>query len=334
MPTAGATTIDRFIVIFPAIVFEALPFIVLGALISGTLEVLLPQKFFASLLPKRRTLAIGLSALLGIIFPMCECGIVLVMRRLLGKGLPLGCAIAYMLAAPIINPVVMMSTWAAFSGEDRIDGITSEQMLSLRVGGAFFVAVTVGLIVNRLAARVGVENLIKPIRGLVANRPTEEAPETEAGPRMSLRQKLVAISEITLHDFIDITCYLILGALLAALVQSFDLVRFAPGLAGNAVVMILFMMLLAVVLCLCSEADAFVAANFPIPAEMALGAKLAFLLLGPMLDLKLYVMYTQVLKSRLIWTIIFSVVGLVFAFTVAVHYLNAPTLMPLSTAGN
>ena len=117
--------VDRFLIIFLQIVFEAMPFIILGALISGTLEELLPQQMVTKLLPKRRSTAIAGSAMLGLVFPMCECGIVPVMRRLLGKGLPLSCAVAYMLAAPIINPVVIMSTWAAFKppsgGEREID---------------------------------------------------------------------------------------------------------------------------------------------------------------------------------------------------------------------
>lgn len=324
----GATSVDRFIVIFPSIVFEALPFIVLGALISGTLEVLLPQKFLTRVMPKRRWLAIALACTLGLIFPMCECGIVLVMRRLLSKGLPLGCAIAYMLSAPIINPIVIASTWAAFSGADRIDGITNVQMLSLRLGGAFLIAYTVGLIVNRLAESRGTANLIQPIRGL-AHRPQEDDDEegnaTVAKKRSTL-QILTAISEVTLHDFVDITCYLVIGALLASLVQAFQLVKYAPGVTNNAILMILFMMGLAIILCLCSEADAFVAANLPLPPELALGGKVAFLVLGPMLDLKLYFMYTQTLKKRLIWSIMGSVTVMVFLYAVAVHYLNAAAL--------
>src|SRR3954453_4483236 len=102
----GITATDRFFVIFMSIVIEAMPFIIIGAVISGMLEELLTQRLFAAIIPKRRWLAVAGCACLGIVFPMCECGIVPVMRRLLGKGLPLSCAVAYMLAAPIINPVV------------------------------------------------------------------------------------------------------------------------------------------------------------------------------------------------------------------------------------
>jgi uncharacterized membrane protein YraQ (UPF0718 family) len=326
----GATSVDRFIVIFPSIVFEALPFIVLGALISGALEVLLPQKFLTRILPRRRWLAIAMACVLGLVFPMCECGVVLVMRRLLTKGLPLGCAVAYMLAAPIINPIVIASTWAAFSGTERIDGITNYQMLSLRVGGAFIIAFIVGMIVNRMAEKRGLTNLIQPIRGYVHRPEADDEQRNLAGdpnkPRRTPMQILTAISEVTLHDFIDITCYLVIGALLASLVQAFHLVQYAPGLTSNPILIIVFMMVLAALLCLCSEADAFVAANLPLPAELALGGKVAFLVLGPMLDLKLYFMYTLVLKKRLIFTIMGSVTVLTFVYAVAVHYLNAAAL--------
>ena len=323
--------ISRFLVIFQSIVFEAIPFIVMGALISGTLEELLPQQWFARMIPKRRWLAVLGCTFLGLIFPMCECGIVVVMRRLLSKGLPLGCATAYMLAAPIVNPIVIISTYAAFSGEQRLDKINNEQMTSLRVGGAILVAFTVGMIVNGLAKRQGTANLVQPIRGVARYHDASDdavvteaaaAPPPTTSPPKTLRQRLWNISEVTLHDFVDITCYLILGAMLAASLQTFRLLELAPGLTSNAVVSILLMMVVAVVLCLCSEADAFVAANLPIPVELALSSKLAFLLLGPMLDIKLYFMYTRVFKLRLIWTIIGSVFALVFLFCVAVHYLN------------
>ncbi len=354
--------VERFLVIFISIFFEALPFIALGAVISGALEELLPQGAIARLLPRRRTVAVAVSALLGLIFPMCECGIVPVMRRLLRKGLPLSCAIAYMLAAPVINPVVMASTWAAFSGDrSGLDGLTSLQMVSLRVGLAFLTAFTVAHVVHWADRRYGLDALLLPIRGVNLNRnsreygnnPAHDPPGTigleviespsahtatkqlgehhshahphEHGtmPRTTLTWRiwfrLVNIAEIAIHDFLEITCFLILGATLAAIVQSADLLSYAPMLKNSPALAVPAMMLLAVLLCLCSEADAFVAANL---IAIPLGGKLAFLVLGPMLDLKLYLMYTRVFRPRLIWTIIGSVVLTVGLLTLAAHYLD------------
>src|SRR5438445_1091892 len=131
--------LGRFLSIF----YEAMPFIVLGAVISGFLEELVPQRFITNLIPRNHTLAIGLSALLGLVFPMCECGIVPVMRRLLRKGLPLSCCIAYMLAGPIINVVVISSTYMAFF---RHAG--GMWIIGLRVGLGCLVAVGTSLFVE------------------------------------------------------------------------------------------------------------------------------------------------------------------------------------------
>jgi uncharacterized membrane protein YraQ (UPF0718 family) len=313
---AQISGVDQFIVAFPSIVFEALPFVIIGALISGALEELLPQQLFARMIPKSRPLAIAGSALLGLIFPMCECGIVPVMRRLLTKGLPLGCAVAYMLAAPVINPVVIASTWAAFSGDrSGIDGLGSVQMVSLRVGLSFVTAFAIGMVINRMAAS-GVERLIKVPLGTGKALPmTGQRAEERSWP-----QRLTNIAQVSLHDFIDITCFLVLGALLASAMQTFEIVERSGPLLGDPAVAALVMMGIAAALCLCSEADAFVAANM---AKVPLAGKLSFLVLGPMFDLKLLLMYTRVFKPRLIITIVLLLWGIVLVLSVSAHYLDA-----------
>src|SRR5262245_62252747 len=120
-----------------------MPFIVLGAVIAGILEEFLPQQALTKFLPQSVVPAVMIGALLGLIFPMCECGIVVVMRRLLRKGLPLSCCIAYMLAGPIINLVVIFSTWVAFR-----DHKIGPEMVGLRVGLAFVIACVTGFVVH------------------------------------------------------------------------------------------------------------------------------------------------------------------------------------------
>jgi len=107
---------EAFTTGFTSILYEAMPFIVLGVILSGLLEEFVPQKLVARIIPRSRVLAIAIGGLLGLLFPMCECGIIPIMRRLLRKGVPLSCCTCYMLAGPIINVVVMISTFAAFSG--------------------------------------------------------------------------------------------------------------------------------------------------------------------------------------------------------------------------
>src|SRR5262249_42855443 len=146
-----------FILLFTSIVYEAMPFIVLGAVIAGFLEELVPQQLVAKLIPRSRVLAIAIGGLLGLLFPMCECGIIPVMRRLLRKAVPLSCCTASLRAGPIINVVVMLSTWMAFSGmetsTDRAAGRWTYQMggmgmMTLRMGLGYLVAFGTSLIVE------------------------------------------------------------------------------------------------------------------------------------------------------------------------------------------
>lgn len=331
--------VKDFIINFTAILYEAMPFIVLGAVIAGVLEELVPQQLIAKIIPKNRMLAIAMSALLGLVFPMCECGIVPVMRRLLRKGLPLGCCSAYLLAGPIINPVVILSTAVAFQHGDETtwrDG-RGTIMVVLRVVGGFIVAFLTALIVERLFRKHGYELLTPLARPenapLPRSKVDEPAPEPIASEspaeaheeeleqtheRPTVWKRLSNISETALHDFVDITVFLILGALLAAATRSFishqDIAYLSSGFPLAS---ILVMMGLAIVLCLCSEADAFVAASF---TTLHPAAKMAFLVLGPMLDFKLYFMYTRVFRAKLIYTIFGSVIVLTLIYSLVIYF--------------
>ena len=184
--------VKDFIINFTAILYEAMPFIILGAIIAGILEELVPQQLITRLVPKNRPLAIAMGVLLGLIFPMCECGIVPVMRRLLRKGLPLSCCTAYLLAGPIINGVVIFSTYVAFRSTESStwrDG-RGPIMVVLRMVGGFIVAYSVALIVERLFQRRGYELLTPLARPAFATLPRskEDEPAPEAvGKRIAGR---------------------------------------------------------------------------------------------------------------------------------------------------
>jgi uncharacterized protein len=227
-----------------------------------------------------------------------------------------------MLAGPILNVVVLFSTFVAFGGL-KPDLGTGVEMVLLRAGLGFVVAVVTGLVVHALQRSSTTGLLAGDLAPL--SRGTSlgmvDAP-TVPEKRKSVWQRLGNISETALHDFIDITVFLILGAALAALAKALitqqDITTFSteyPALTIPA------MMLLAVLMCLCSEADAFVAASF---TEMTVAPKLAFLVLGPMLDLKLLLMYTRVFRPKLIATIVTCTTLQVFAYTTILH--NVPGL--------
>jgi uncharacterized membrane protein YraQ (UPF0718 family) len=254
-----------------------------------------------------------------------------------------------MLGGPIINVVVMLSTYVAFSGVEKTPAalqqpaaqasaatdsagqalapattppppqFTGWEMMGLRVGLGFLIAFGTSLIVewqyrkhgNRLLAPLAIaDTKLSESRG-------EEEDEDAAKASRSWFERIGNIAETSLHDFVDITVYLILGALLAALSRLLLPPEKMQSLALSFPTMaIAIMMGLAILMCICSEADAFVAASFRLlpPAP-----KLAFLLLGPMLDFKLYMMYTRIFRPRLIWTIIAAVVVQVFVYSLLVH---------------
>jgi uncharacterized membrane protein YraQ (UPF0718 family) len=309
--------IKDFILIFTSILYEAMPFVVLGAIVAGVLEEFLPQRLVARVLPRSRTLAIALGGLLGLIFPMCECGIIPVMRRLLRKGIPLSCCIAYLLAGPIINGVVMLSTYVAFSGQEThgVNQMGGLWMMWLRVILGYLVAFGTALIVERQYQKYG-DELLTPL-ATPSGLPLVDEDDNGATEQKPLFKRVSNICETALHDFIDIMAFLILGALLAAsvrMVLSNDTI--AETSQNHPLLAILIMMGLAVLVTLCSEADAFVAATF---VTLRPSAKLAFLVLGPMLDLKLILMYTRVFRPRLIRTIIVSVVVQVALYSYLTH---------------
>jgi uncharacterized protein len=360
---AVETSVVEFVTIFISILYEALPFIVLGAIIAGMLEELVPQRLVVRIIPRSRVLAIAIGGFLGVLFPMCECGIIPVMRRMLRKGVPLSSCVCYMLAGPIINVVVMLSTYVAFSGtettvaapqvaaspakdaakasaktaspaggkavqsdvESSVLAPSTRQpgqigplgMTVLRMLLGFLVAFGTGLVVEWQYRKHG-NKLLAPL-AVPSGLPLVDDDNGTSAPRRSWFQKVGNISETALHDFVDITVFLILGAVLAALSRLFlahdQMQRLALSYPGLS---ILIFMGLAILLCICSEADAFIAASFrAVPAA----PKLAFLVLGPMLDLKLYMMYTRVFRPRLIWTIIPCVVVQVLVYSLLVHFL-------------
>jgi len=320
-----AETINDFVLCFAGIVWEAMPFIVLGALVAGILEDVLPQEAVAKLLPKNVILAIMIGGVLGLIFPMCECGIVVVMRRLLRKGLPLSVCIAYMLAGPIVNVIVLFSTYAAFVaytvGPDQTS--LGWPMVFLRGGMGFLVACGTAFVVHLVAKRSSTPLLTAtamPPKAAAAPITTNVTPLK----KKTLKQRLNNITSTALGDYLDIMAFLILGSLLAAFIKTNPAWTKAIQAASENQPMLAIpvMMLLAVLLCLCSEADAFLAASF---TGMSVSARISFLVMGPMLDLKLLIMYTRVFRPKLILTLVLCTVSQVFIYSLILHQLYNPT---------
>jgi uncharacterized protein len=298
-----------FALAFLSILFEGAPFILLGTLISGFIDIYLPAGTMDRFLPKNKVLAVMVAGLLGAVFPVCECAVVPVIRRLVKKGLPVSCALTYMLAAPIVNPITALSTWKAFQGQ----GATMMTCSRLLLG--FVIAVAVGLIVSRM--RLSSVLKAKLVESLQKDEARIFEKEDAAHPHCGSGccghdhephhhhepandNRLVAAFRSAMKDFIDVGVYFTIGVMITALFNT----GIAPGaewldgLAKNPAAAPAALMALAFILSLCSTSDAFIAATLD---KFSWGAKLAFLTFGPMMDVKLLFLYQTVLRKRFIF---------------------------------
>jgi uncharacterized membrane protein YraQ (UPF0718 family) len=257
--------LETFTVIFASIAVEALPFVLLGALVSGLIEVFVSDRAFerVSRLPLR--LQVPGLALCGMAMPVCECGSVPVARRLILRGVHPGAGVAFMLAAPILNPVVLFSTWVAYSGDDPL------LMVAARAGLGLVLATASGLLIARMGA------------GRLLARPGGHAHHHHHGEGRVRR-----VMDHLSADFFFMGKFVIAGAALAAAMQTLVPQDVFTGVLTTPLVGAALLMAFAFLLSLCSEADAFVAISF---VQFPIGAQLAFLVFGPVLDIKLALLY-------------------------------------------
>lgn len=291
-------SLPSFCYSFLSILLEGIPFLLLGTILSGLIDQFLPARLMTRFLPRNAYAGACVSGLLGIIFPMCECGVVPVIRRLMAKGLPAANAITYMLAAPIVNPVVAISTYAAFKGNNPLE------MTLARLGVGFAVAVIVGMAVHNLALRY----VLRP--NVIADIAQPQTSNSGA-PAGGIGARLWAALGVCVGDFLNMSIYLVLGAAAAALFNTSVNQETILPLAMNGWLATGALMTLAAALCLCSTTDAFIAATFSMFPSVS---KLAFLVYGPMVDLKLIFLYASIFRKRFVVGLVvglFVLVGLI-----------------------
>lgn len=252
----GRPAVQAWCTVLLAITLQATPFLVLGVLVSGLLAAFVPAGAFAALLPRHPALAVPVAGLSGAVLPGCECSSVPVAGRLVDRGVPAAAALTFLLAAPAINPVVIVATFVAFPG--------TPQVAVARFGAGLLAAVAVGLVWTRVR---------RPVRSL-----HPAAPTAPTGQRWRVARETAA------HDFLHAGGYLVLGGALAATLQVVVPRSALDAVAGHPVLSVAALAVLAVVLSICSEADAFVAAGL---SQFSLTARLVFLTVGPMVDVKL-----------------------------------------------
>ncbi len=247
--------------VFVAITVQAMPFLVLGVTISAAVAAFVPAGFLPKALPRRPALAVPVAAVAGAALPGCECGSVPIAGRLVARGVPAAAALAFLLSAPAINPIVMVSTAVAFPGQPEV------------VVARFLASLLAATVVGLIWVRTGRDELLDRVR----RRPVHE------GPPLSV---LIATAQ---HDLLSAGGFLIIGAATAATLQTVVPRSVADAVAGSGPVAVLALAFLAVAMSICSEADAFVAASM---TQFSLTARLTFMVVGPMVDVKLVSLQT------------------------------------------
>jgi uncharacterized membrane protein YraQ (UPF0718 family) len=292
LSAGDAAAVETFVLIFTSLVVEALPFVLMGALVSALIEVYVPERLFARAARLPLVLQLPAAALGGFAFPVCECGSVPVARRLIARGMHPGAGLAFMLASPILNPIVLISTAVAYSGR----GIATEMVLG-RAGLGFVVALAAGWAIGGEGAR----DLLRPR--------SDETPLSM--PEItSRRERLTALTSHLAGDFFFMARFVVLGGAIAAFMQTAIPQSIVSSVATTPVVGALALMALAFVLSLCSEADAFVAVSF---VQFPLGSQLAFLVFGPVVDAKLSILYGATFRRRFVLRLIAVAIPVVLA---------------------
>ena len=253
--------------IFVAIVMQALPFLVLGVVLSAVISAYVPASFWQRALPSRPALAVPVAGCAGAVVPGCECASVPVSGSLMSRGVAPAAALAFLLSSPAINPVVIVSTFVAFPNDPR--------MAVARFGTSLVVAVLMGWLWLRFG------------RGEWIRIPRKTATEGMSRHRAFL-------SSAT-HDFLHAGGFLVIGGMAAAVLNVFVPREWLGALADKPVLSVIALAGLAVLLSICSEADAFVAASLN---EFSLTALLAFMVVGPMVDMKLIALQSGTFGRR------------------------------------
>ena len=299
-PTLDLAKLATAWAIFQGLLLEAIPFLLMGVAIAGLARWLVPQRAWVGRLPKSPVLAPITGALMGFALPACECGNVPVARRLLASGAPMGTAFGFLFAAPVLNPIVLISTWAAFPDQPWL--------LVARPLGAFLLAILLSLLLvqlpetqlletallseRRMSQPLSHVGLLERSSGLIGS------PLTGTPAERSERLPFRTVLDQSSREFLDLLALLVLGCVIAALVQTWLPRSWLLAVGGAPTASILALMLLAVVVSVCSSVDAFLALGFA--AQVTPGALLAFLLLGPVVDLKLAGLFTVLMRPKAI----------------------------------
>ncbi|MBU5454814.1 permease [Caproiciproducens sp. MSJ-32] len=286
--------IEKIIITFVNMILEGLPFLLLGSIVSAAIQLFVTEEMIEKVLPKNQIISLLIASIVGIIIPICECAIIPVTKSLIRKKVPIKIAVTFMLAVPIINPIVIMSTYYAFN---------DIKIALIRFIGGVILSITIGILVDFLVSN----------NKDIVNRKTEYSDLCECGcltiDYFTKKSKLRICLEHSIREFLNILKYYIYASFLSSIFICIIDENIFIKIGKGKFISIIIMMLMAFLFSLCSEADAFVAKGFLNHFNIA--AISAFLILGPMMDLKNAVIISSYFKKeftiKLIGTIIICI---------------------------
>lgn len=279
--------------IFISIVLEAIPFILIGVFVAALIQMFVSEEWLKRFIPKNPVLALFPAVIMGAIFPICECAIVPIVRRLIKKGMPIHVGMVFLVSAPILNPIVFASTYYAFGNKDI-------SIAFARMGLAFIVSIIIGAVIYMIFKNSWQlkEKKVESIEVLT---------DSSHGKK---ENKLKQTMQHATDEFFDMGKFLIIGAFVAALFQTLLNRNMLEAIGMNEWLSPVVMMSFAFVLSLCSEADAFVASSFY--NQFTSVSLIAFLVYGPMIDLKNTIVMLAYFKKRFVFILIGVITATVY----------------------
>lgn len=287
-----AADFGNFTTRFLGIFIEAAPFLLLGTVASGLIEAFITRDDIARFIPRSPLMGTVTGVFMGFAFPVCECGVVPVTRRLFNKGLPMSVGVAFLLAAPVMNPVVVASTFTAFGFGPVLIG---------RFIVTAVVAMAVGLLFAYTARPQDVllPQRLAPAMGGSGDLPLPQVQMPLAGGRKALLPGLLDATRTASYEFVEMGRYLVLGSMLAAAMQTFIPQSALEALGAGPVLSVLMAQIIAFILSVCSTVDSFLALALQ-QVGFSTGALISFLSFGPMVDIKSTLMFSSVFKRRVV----------------------------------
>lgn len=308
--------LNNFSTIFLSIILEGFPFIILGTFVSSVIQVFVSEELIRKLIPRNKFLGLICTAVMGLVFPVCECAIIPIARRLIKKGVPLNMAVTFMLSVPIMNPIVLMSTYYAFLGHPI--------MVFARAGLGMTAAILIGFLIGELNGDNPLrENLhINEHEGCHHHDHNHQHNQCSCAHHHDHNDEENLTKQILGHtseELYDVGKFFIIGAALSSAMQTFIPREYIISIGNSTLSSTLVMMLLAFVLSICSETDAFIARTFA--NQFTAGSILGFLIFGPMIDIKNTLVLAGTFKFKVVAKLLFLIFSICFIMAVLSNFI-------------